>query len=93
MRDREHASVSALGKEEADAKSLQCCAQHLGQLCQQVPGTMSCTVGLKVGKLRTAGMKAVFKELRIKPYLDHQHIIKAVSKMKRRDRLSSISEP
>lgn len=36
-------------------------------------------------------MKAVSKEPRIKPYLDHQHIIKALFKMKRRDMLSAIS--
>lgn len=38
-------------------------------------------------------VKAASKETRIKPYLDHQRIIKALFKMKRRDMLSAVSGP
>lgn len=48
--------------------------------------------GAKSGKTENCRNEAVFKELRIKPCLDHQHIIKAVFKMKRRDILSPIFE-
>lgn len=48
--------------------------------------------GTKSGKTEGCRNEAVFKELRIRPCLDHQHIIKAVFKMKRRDMLSPIFE-